>query len=58
MRPLRRRTKIGLYTEQNRTEILFVKTCTYIRHHTKHVIQLYTRDIQGGINNFSTIRTV
>jgi len=33
-------------TEQNRTEILFVKTCTYIHHHTKHLIQLYTRDIQ------------
>ena len=27
---------------QNRTEILFVKTCTYIHHHTKHLIQLYT----------------
>ena len=33
-------------TEQNRTENLFVKTCTYIHHHTKHLIQLYTRDIQ------------
>ena len=32
--------------EQNRTEILFVKTFTYIHHHTKHLIQLYTRDIQ------------
>ena len=32
--------------EQNRTELLFVKTCTYIHHHTKHSIQLYTRDIQ------------
>ena len=28
-------------TEQNRTDNLFVKTCTYIHHHTKHVIQLY-----------------
>ena len=40
----------GIYffviTEQNRTEFLFVKTCTYIHHHTKHLIQLYTRDIQ------------
>ena len=58
MRPPRRQTKIGLSTEQNRREILFVKTCTYIHHHTKHLIQLYTRDIQGGINNFSTIPTV
>ena len=32
--------------EQDRTEILFVKTCTYIHHHTRHLIQLYTRDIQ------------
>ena len=37
---------INYRTEQNRTEILFVKTCTYIHHHTKHLIQLYTRDIQ------------
>jgi len=29
-------------TKQNRTEILFVKTRTYIHHHTKHLIQLYT----------------
>ena len=34
------------FTEQNRTEMLFVKTCTYIHHHTQHLIQLYTRDIQ------------
>ena len=33
-------------SEQNRTEILFVKTCTYIHHHTIHLILLYTRDIQ------------
>jgi len=33
-------------TEQNRTELLFVKTCTYINHHTKYFLQLYTRDIQ------------
>jgi len=26
--------------------MLFVKTYTYIHHHTKHLIQLYTRDIQ------------
>ena len=35
-----------LITIQNKTENLFVKTCTYIHHHTKHLIQLYTRDIQ------------
>jgi len=37
---------INFMTEQNRTEILFVKTSTYIHHHTTHLIQLYTRDIQ------------
>ena len=43
-----RRVHVNSYLgqEQNRTEILFVKTCTYIHHHTKHLIQLYTRDIQ------------
>ena len=33
-------------TEQNTTAILFVKTCTYIHHHTTHLIPLYTRHIQ------------
>ena len=32
-------------TEQNRKYILFVKPCTY-KHHTTHLIPLYTRDIQ------------
>ena len=33
-------------TEQNRTAILFVKTCRYIHYHTTHLIPLYTRHIQ------------
>jgi len=31
----------GVLTEQNRTEMLFVKTCTYIHRHTVHVTNNY-----------------
>jgi len=38
--------EVSIYRNRTETEILFVKTCTYIHHHTKHLIQLYTRAIQ------------
>ena len=41
-------TRLPRGTEQNRTLILFVKTCTYIHHHTKHLIQLYTPRLPRG----------